>query len=105
MNDLTPHQCDILIAMLQGKDIQCHGTWILWVPTTYDVVLSKLYSNPDDFRISPNQDEAVRLYGDMDEEDYGCIFTQHNKTLSDTHYIDISPNGFIVGGKIEDIAK
>jgi len=108
MNDLTPHQRDILIAILQNKRIE--RMWRLpsdltWIPC--DNVWYWLDNEPSELRVAPNQCEDVRLYCAKPGTELNNEFLLTPKPLPgyDTHYIDISPNGFIVGGKIEDIAK
>ena len=109
--------------MLQGKTIEEHfvefpdnptAGYDVWQIESYECVMSILFKYPSDLRVAPNQDEAVRLYGiikQTGERDFiGFQFTAYrsiNKETAkpvsgyDTHYIDISPSGFIVGGKIE----
>ena len=112
MNDLTPHQRDILIAMLQNKrieyqwigDIELGNNWEYpeFKDCDYAVVLKNLLSGSYVFRIAPNQHEAVRLYGDEIEDDGTLLFSEQPDSRFNTCYIDISHNGFIVGGKIEE---
>lgn len=64
MNDLTPYQRDILIAMLQGKRIELESTPTEFIAISYAWIFKHyFYHEPERLRISPNQDEAVRLYG------------------------------------------
>ena len=101
MKDLSEHQRDILIAMLQGRDIEVwRGSF--WVKTDYYDVLELVGDSDERLRISGNQDEAVRLYGVMSEVlpiESLCAL-KRDSSKYDNLFIDISPNGFIVGGKI-----
>ena len=103
MNDLTQHQRDILIAMLQGKRIEFLHEGRGWILADAQDVWDWL-PDSDHLRIAPNQDEAVRLYGDPNNRHhFNCVIFSPVETGLDKGYIDISPNGFIVGGKIEEV--
>ncbi len=102
MSDLTQHQRDILVAMLQNKRIEhLHDLPAPhWVEDEDGDTLDMLTRFSERIRVAPNQCEAVRLYGWVD--DSSAFFNGANGLPNNNHYIDISPNGFIVGGKIEE---
>ncbi len=108
MSDLTPHQRDILIAILQGKRIMIHQVirnapddyFDEISPVSYGEVFDLLRSDAVSLFIDSGQDEAVRLYELTTQRTatYRC-FTAYKDQFS-AEYIDISTNGFIVGGPI-----
>ncbi len=109
MSDLTDHQRSILIAMLQGRRIEsrliANDDYGFYPCDTAEEALLKLCDSQFIVRIAPNQDEAVRLYGEISPfVPVRSFKNAHSlRKADDTHYIDISPNGFIVGGKIEAV--
>ncbi len=109
MSDITDNQRRILIAILQNKRIERYQVagiepddyYDEWVPCEYDEVFYELQHDPRALRVASNQqDGEVWLYGtDYDE---GVDFVQ-NKSFGASCYIDITPYGFISGGKIGDV--
>ena len=98
MTDLTDHQRSILIAMLQGKRIQMDCASLGWKDMEETKIDPLVVLRTISLRIAPNQSEAVRLYGRPVGDGTQWQFVDRKSQQS--HYIDISPNGFIIGGKI-----
>ncbi len=108
-NDLSEHQKSILIALLQGKRIARK----MFINSDEREIVQKTRSifeyliiTPHNLSIAPHQDvDVIRLTGQASNTTDEYVSFSNQKFDGDTHYIDISPHGFIVGGKIEDIAK
>lgn len=100
MNDLTDYQRSILIAMLQGRDIQLRYNLLGWQKAVPWEIFKALSECPDMVLISPSQPEAVRLHGRFAEDEDSTVAFNDTHEALDTHYIDITDNGMIIGGKI-----
>jgi len=100
MTTLTDHQRDILIAILQGKNIELESTPTEFTAISYAWIFKHyFYHEPGRLRIAPSQCEDVRLHGWVD--DSSAFFNGANGLPNNNHYIDISTNGFIIGGPIK----